>query len=64
MEPVDALQRFQQSNLDSATTPGMIEFWHKVTMTSHPLGRELPRMGLEIGSIPAMSCEPERIFSS
>jgi hypothetical protein len=55
---------FQQSNLDSATTPGMIEFWHKVTMSAHPPGRELPRRGLEIGSIPAMSCEPERIFSS
>jgi hypothetical protein len=41
---------------------GMQEYWIKA-MDSDLLGRDLPRMGVELNAIPAMSTEAERIFS-
>jgi hypothetical protein len=41
----------------------MMEYWFEVSKGRDSIGRDLARMGLEMGSIPAMSSEAERIFS-
>jgi hypothetical protein len=58
-EGVDALQQFQQRNVNQ----GMMQYWFQVSKGHDSIGRDLARMGLEMGSIPIMSSEAERIFS-
>jgi hypothetical protein len=60
---VDPLERFQQ--LPVETFEGMQDYWVKAMDTGIAglLGRDLPRMGVELNAIPAMSTEAERIFS-
>jgi len=41
----------------------MMEYWFQVSKGIDLIGRELARMGLELGSVPAMSSEAERVFS-
>jgi hypothetical protein len=60
---VDAVERFQQ--LPAETFAGMQDYWVKAMSTGSagPLGSDLPRMGVELNAIPAMSAEAERVFS-
>jgi hypothetical protein len=57
------LDRFQQLPVEGFA--GMQDFWVKaMDQGSNGLfGRDLPRMGVELNAIPAMSAEAERVFS-
>jgi hypothetical protein len=60
---VDALEWFQQLPVEGFA--GMQDYWVKAmdAGASGPLGHDLPRMGVELDAIPAMSTEAERVFS-
>jgi hypothetical protein len=60
---IDALEKFQQFPVE--TFAGMQDYWVKALSAGAggPLGSDLPRMGVELNAIPAMSAEAERVFS-
>lgn len=62
---IDAFERFQKRE-DEAIDIGhnvMLPYWIKQHADPDPHVRALALMGIELASIPAMSSEPERVFS-
>jgi hypothetical protein len=59
VETGDVLARFQESGTEDADD--VISYW--AGKRKDPRWKDLARMALEILSIPAMSTEPERVFS-
>jgi hypothetical protein len=57
----DEFERFQQRDCDEDLTLGPLQYW--VQRRNDPRQKERARMGIEIHSIPAMSADPERLFS-
>jgi len=53
------MERFQQVHLED--DQWTIDFWFRASAGKIPCGGALARMGLEMGSIPAMSTEAEGI---
>jgi hypothetical protein len=58
----DQFQRFQSNSDEEEDTPDLIQFWREHLDTPH--WAQLARMALSMHSIPAMSAEVERVFSS
>ena len=64
---MDTLEKFQDMAVEEPFT-GTHGYWLQVFDgkgfgTSHTLGSDIARMGLELATIPVMSTEAERIFS-
>jgi len=61
-ENVDMMGRFQQDPPLKERVTDVIQYWFGKSMDSH--WRDLAKMALDYLTIPAMSAEPERVFSA
>jgi len=61
-ETLDQFERFQERDPQDELPGGALEYW--VSRLDDPRQSQVARMGVELMSIPAMSDEPERVFSS
>jgi hypothetical protein len=61
-DTLDQFERFQDRDLDDELPAGTLQYW--VDRLHDPRQSRLAHMGVELMSIPAMSDEPERLFSS
>ncbi|KAH0604073.1 uncharacterized protein H6S33_007104 [Morchella sextelata] len=57
----DEFELFQPRDCDEDLTLGPLQYW---VQRNEPRQKQRERMGIEIHSIPAMSADPERLFSS
>ena len=55
------MDRFQQEAPSGNRITGVVSFW--VSRLAEPQWRDLARMALDYLTIPAMSAEPDRVFS-
>jgi hypothetical protein len=61
-ENVDMMSRFQQDPPVNEPVTDVVQFWFGKSMD--PRWRDLARMALDYLTVPAMSAEPERVFSA
>lgn len=57
----DELDSFQQRDVFEELKQGPLHYWLERKMDIRY--RDLAKMGIEVNSIPAMSADPERLFS-
>jgi len=60
-ENTDTMELFQQELPSATPVPDVVRY--RASKSSDPRWKDLSRMALEYLSIPAMSAEPERVFS-
>jgi hypothetical protein len=61
-DSIDQFERFQDRGTEDDLLEGALQYW--VNRLDDPRQSLLAQMGVELMSIPAMSDEPERVFSS
>ena len=60
-DKLDSYERFIQKEVEDEFPAGPLQYWLDRRSDRHQ--EDLARMGMEIFSIPAMSADPERLFS-
>ena len=60
-DKLDPYERFIQKEVEDEFPAGPLQYWLDWRSDRHQ--EELARMGMEVFSIPAMSADPERLFS-
>jgi len=61
-DTLDQFERFQERDTEDEIPGGALQYW--INRLDDPRQSLLAQMGIELMSIPAMSDEPERVFSS